>query len=244
MAGGKLGGTRSGYELLQFLGHSVTKLYPALVQIKTDNTFVKALKGVRANADLRLCRNRDAVAASRGEVQFTDFGVSGPAVFELSRAAATDKGPLTLHIDLLPQLSTPEIEELLRRRLSSMPKLTTENLLAGVLHNRLGRTVLRYAGYGLTDPVASLSPADLRKIAGAAKDFALPVVSVLGFDGAQVTAGGIRTAEFDPKTLQSRLVPGLYAAGEVLDIDGDCGGYNLQWAWSSGYLAGLLKSGT
>ena len=244
MAGGKLGGTRSGYELLQSLGHSVTKLYPALVQIKTDNAFVKALKGVRANADLRLCRNRDAVAASRGEVQFTDFGVSGPAVFELSRAAATEKGPLTLHIDLLPQLSTPEIEELLRRRLSSMPELTTENLLAGVLHNRLGRTVLRYAGYGLTDPVASLSPADLRKIAGAAKDFALPVVSVLGFDGAQVTAGGIRTAEFDSKTLQSRLVPGLYAAGEVLDIDGDCGGYNLQWAWSSGYLAGLLKSGT
>ena len=136
------------------------------MQIKTDNTFVKALKGVRANADLRLCRNRDAVAASRGEVQFTDFGVSGPAVFELSRAAATEKGPLTLHIDLLPQLSTPEIEELLRRRLSSMPELTTENLLAGVLHNRLGRTVLRYAGYGLTDPVASLSPADLRKIAG------------------------------------------------------------------------------
>ncbi|MFR1423149.1 MAG: aminoacetone oxidase family FAD-binding enzyme, partial [Dysosmobacter sp.] len=226
------------------LGHSVTKLYPALVQIKTGNTFVKALKGVRANADLRLCRNRDAVAASRGEVQFTDFGVSGPAVFELSRAAATEKGPLTLHIDLLPKLSTSEIEELLRRRLSSMPELTTENLLAGVLHNRLGRTVLRYAGYGLTDPVASLSPADLRKIAGAAKDFALPVVSVLGFDGAQVTAGGIRTAEFDPKTLQSRLVPGLYAAGEVLDIDGDCGGYNLQWAWSSGYLAGLLKSGT
>ena len=156
MAGGKLGGTRSGYELLQSLGHSVTKLYPALVQIKTDNAFVKALKGVRANADLRLCRNRDAVAASRGEVQFTDFGVSGPAVFELSRAAATEKGPLTLHIDLLPQLSTPEIEELLRRRLSSMPELTTENLLAGVLHNRLGRTVLRYAGYGLTDPVASL----------------------------------------------------------------------------------------
>ena len=116
MAGGKLGGTRSGYELLQSLGHSVTKLYPALVQIKTDNTFVKALKGVRANADLRLCRNRDAAAASRGEVQFTDFGVSGPAVFELSRAAATEKGPLTLHIDLLPQLSTPEIEELLRRR--------------------------------------------------------------------------------------------------------------------------------
>ena len=119
-----------------------------------------------------------------------------------------------------------------------MPELTTENLLAGVLHNRLGRTVLRYAGYGLTDPVASLSPADLRKIAGAAKDFALPVVSVLGFDGAQVTAGGAELSGFDPETLESKVVSGLFACGEVLDIDGDCGGYNLQWAWASGRAAG------
>ena len=244
MAGGKLGGTRSGYELLQSLGHSVTKLYPALVQIKTDNTYVKALKGVRANAELRLCRNETPVAASRGEVQFTEFGVSGPAAFELSRAAATEKGPLTLHADLLPQLSAAELEAMLRHRVSSMGALTEENLLAGMLHNRLGRTVLRYAGYGLTDPVSSLSPAALRRIAAAIKDFSLPVLSVLGFDGAQVTAGGVRTAEFDPDTLQSRLVPGLYAAGEVLDIDGDCGGYNLQWAWSSGYLAGQLKGRT
>ena len=132
---------------------------------------------------------------------------------------------------------------MLRQRVSSMGTLTAENLLAGMLHNRLGRTLLRYAGYGLADPVSSLTPAALRRIAAAIKDFSLPVLSVLGFDGAQVTAGGIRTAEFDPDTLQSRLVPGLYAAGEVLDIDGDCGGYNLQWAWSSGYLAGHLKGG-
>lgn len=241
MAGGKLGGTRSGYALLQSLGHSVTKLYPALVQIKTDNTYVKALKGVRANADIRLCRGRETVAASSGETQFTDFGVSGPAVFELSRAAATEKGTLTLVIDLLPQLTAPEIAELLRQRIAAMPALTTENLLAGVLHNRLGRTILRYAGYGLTDPIPALFPEDLEKIASSVKQFSLPVIGVLGFDGAQVTAGGICTSEFDPNTLQSRLIPGLYAAGEVLDIDGDCGGYNLQWAWSSGYLAGQLK---
>ena len=241
MAGGKLGGTRSGYELLQSLGHSITKLYPALVQIKTDNTYVKALKGVRANAALRLCRGRDTVAASQGEVQFTEFGVSGPAVFELSRTAATEKGSLTIHLDLLPQLSAVDMEAMLRQRIAFMVELTAENLLAGMLHNRLGRTILRYAGYSLTDPVAFLSSADLKKVSKAIKDFSLPVIGVLGFDGAQVTVGGIRTAEFDPATLQSRLVPGLYAAGEVLDIDGDCGGYNLQWAWSSGYLAGQLK---
>ena len=133
------------------------------------------------------------------------------------------------------------MEAMLRQRIASMVELTAENLLAGMLHNRLGRTILRYAGYSLTDPIASLSSADLKKVSKAIKDFSLPVIGVLGFDGAQVTAGGIRTAEFDPATLQSRLVPGLYAAGEVLDIDGDCGGYNLQWAWSSGYLAGQLK---
>ena len=241
MAGGKLGGTRSGYELLRSMGHSVTKLLPALVQIKTDNTYVKSLKGVRANAVLRLCRGQDAVAVSQGEVQFTEFGVSGPAVFELSRAAAAEKGPLTIRTDLIPQLSAADIEAMLRQRIASMRELTTENLLAGLLHNRLGRTILRYAGYGLTEPVASLSAPDLEKISKAIKNFSLSVTGVLGFDGAQVTAGGIRTAEFDPATLQSRLVPGLYAAGEVLDIDGDCGGYNLQWAWSSGYLAGLLR---
>ena len=110
----------------------------------------------------------------------------------------------------------------------------------GVLHNRLGRTLVRYAGYDLTTPLPELGEADLQAIAAAVHDFALPVQGTLGFDGAQVTAGGIRTEDFDPRTLQSRLVPGLYAAGEVLDIDGDCGGYNLQWAWSSGNLAGQL----
>ncbi len=241
MAGGKLGGTRSGYQLLQSLGHSVTKLYPALVQIKTDNTYVKALKGVRADAAVALRRDHTLLVASAGELQFTEFGVSGPVAFELSRAASVEKGSLTLHIDLLRHLERAEIQSLLHQRLSAMPALTTENLLAGMLHNRLGRTVLRYAGYGLTDPVTSLGEKDLARIAEAIKDFSLPVLGVLGFDGAQVTAGGISTQEFDPETMESRLVPGLYAAGEVLDIDGDCGGYNLQWAWSSGYLAGQLK---
>ena len=125
MAGGKLGGTRSGYLLLQSMGHNMTKLYPALVQVKTDTTYVKALKGVRATGELTLCRGRDTVAESRGEVQFTEFGVSGPAVFDLSRSAAVEKPPLTLHIDLLPRLSAADTEALLRQRAALMPELTT-----------------------------------------------------------------------------------------------------------------------
>ena len=238
MAGGKLGGTRSGYELLQSFGHSLTKLYPVLVQLKTDNTWVRSLKGVRADAAVTLKRGVEALAESAGEVQFADYGVSGPAIFEISRAASSAKGELSVHLDLLRNLDFNQVQNIIRQRQQSMPTLTLENLLTGMVHNRLGRTVLRYAGYDLNAPVSSLKPNDIKKIAGALGDFALPITGNMGFDGAQVTAGGIRTDEFRPDTLESKLVPGLYAAGEVLDVDGDCGGYNLQWAWASGRLAG------
>lgn len=238
MAGGKLGGTKSGYELLQSLGHHVTRLYPALVQLKTDNTYVRSLKGVRADAAVTLKRGNEVLAESAGEVQFADYGVSGPAIFEISRAAAGEKGELAVHLDLLRDLDFAQVQETIRRRGEVMPTLTLENLLTGMVHNRLGRTVLRYAGYDLNTPVSSLRQGDAKKIAAALKAFALPVTGTQGFDAAQVTAGGVRTDEFDPNTMESKLVPGLYAAGEVLDVDGDCGGYNLQWAWASGRLAG------
>ena len=146
----------SGYQLLESLGHRRTALYPALVQVKTDPTFVRSLKGVRADAAVSLRRGKSVLAESRGEVQFTDFGVSGPAVFEVSRAAAAGKGGLTLHLDLLRSLNLGETAALLRRRRAAMPHLTTENLLTGVLHNRLGRTLLRYAGFSLARPLGSL----------------------------------------------------------------------------------------
>lgn len=241
MAGGKLGGTKSGYELLSSLGHRVTKLYPALVQLRTDNTFVRSLKGVRADAGVRLEQDGQTLAESAGEVQFADYGVSGPAIFEISRAAAVKPEGLTIHLDLLRSLDFAGTAELVEARRQALPGLTLENLLTGMVHNRLGRTVLRYAGYGLNAPVGGLRQRDVNRIAGALKDFALPVTGTQGFEGAQVTVGGMRTDEFDPDTLESRLVPGLYAAGEVLDIDGDCGGYNLQWAWASGHLAGMTR---
>ncbi len=241
VAGGKFGGGRSGYELLASLGHSVTKLYPSLVQIKTETGFVGALKGVRADGRVWLTRGAQTLAESAGEIQFADFGVSGPAIFEISRAASVESGRLTLHIDTLREYARDETERILIARRASMADLSCENFLTGILHNRLGRTLLRYGGYNLAAPIGSLSAADIAEIAGCCKDFALAVTGTPGFDGAQVTAGGARTAEFDPATLQSRLVPGLYAAGEVLDVDGDCGGYNLQWAWASGSLAGQTR---
>ncbi len=241
LAGTRAGGGAGGYELLQSLGHSRTQLYPCLVQIKTDGAFVRALKGIRADAAITLRRGDTVLAKSAGELQFADYGVSGPAVFELSRAAATASGALTLHIDLLRDFSPAEITDILRGRRQAAQNLNIDNLLTGVLHNRLGRVILKQAGYTLTASVRTLSDGDLRAITAACKDLALNVEGTLGFDSAQVTAGGILTAEFDPATLQSKIVPGLYAAGEVLDVDGDCGGYNLQWAWSSGHLAGQTR---
>ena len=135
LAGGKVGGSRGGYDLLQGLGHQCTKLYPALVQLKTDNTFVRALKGIRADAAVTLLKDGRQIAWSKGEVQFTEYGVSGPAVFELSRAAATSSGNLVLELDLLPGFTEEETASLLQQRQQTLPNLTLNNLLTGILHN-------------------------------------------------------------------------------------------------------------
>ena len=241
MAGAKLGGTRSGYQMLKSFGHSCTKLYPALVQLKTDPTWVKSLKGVRAEAGVQIFADSTQLIATRGEVQFTEYGVSGPAIFEVSRAATSIAEPLTVVLDLVPMLDQTALTTLLEQKCRAFPNITLENFLTGILQNRLGRTLLRVCGYKLESVAGSLKKRDLQKIAQTIKAFSLPIIGNMGMDQAQVTAGGIRTDEFDPNTLESKLQPGLYACGEVLDIDGDCGGLNLQWAWSSGRLAGQLK---
>lgn len=239
-AGTKLGGGLSGYQLLRSLGHHCTKLFPSLVQLKTETEFVRALKGVRANASLRLTIHGSLLATASGEVQFTDYGISGPAVFDLSRAAATSEGTV-LHLDLLPDYRGEDLLSALCIRVSRFPALLAEDLLTGILHNRLGRMIVKASGIALNEPLTALSWNALTQVVALCHDLTLHVVGNMGMDGAQVTAGGAQTMEFDPKTMQSRIVPGLYAAGEVLDIDGDCGGFNLQWAWSSGLLAGQLR---
>ena len=238
-AGASLGGVMCGYDLLSSLGHSRTKLYPSLVQLRTDNTWTRPLKGVRADAAVELIRNGRKAAASEGEVQFTDYGVSGPAVFEISRAASPEGGGLEVRLDLVRGYTEKELVNIILNRVYTMPMLTMENLLTGMLHNRLGRVIVRRCGFKLEQPVAGMAYRDARAIAECIKGFVLTVNGTMGIGDAQVTAGGMCTSEFDPETLASRICPGLFACGEVLDIDGDCGGFNLQWAWSSGRLAGM-----
>jgi predicted Rossmann fold flavoprotein len=144
-------------------------------------------------------------------------------------------------LDFLPGVEEKDLlTELLRRQKTELP---TEELLTGILHNRLGRVLSKAAGVSGNGKIADLQTEELEGVCRAVKAFDIPLTEPMGMDSAQVTAGGILTKEFDDKTMESRIIPGLYACGEVLDIDGDCGGYNLQWAWSSGRLAGLHAGG-
>ncbi len=237
LAGTKLGGTMSGYKLLAKFGHRSTRLRPALVQLKSDWSGVAAMKGVRANCHARILRDGAVFAESTGELQFTEYGISGPVVFEISRDVCSNPGQWSCRLDFLPDCTEEALcAELLRRRNTT---LSTEELLTGILHNRLGRVLAKAAGVKGNQNISDLTDSQLRQVCRAVKDFDIPLTEPLGMDSAQVTAGGVLTRDFDPQTMESQLVPGLYACGEVLDIDGDCGGYNLQWAWSSGRCAGL-----
>lgn len=237
LAGTKLGGTMAGYKLLRSMGHKCTKLRPALVQVKTGWNGVAALKGVRANCRAAIFHNDTLHRESGGEIQFTDYGLSGPVIFEISRDACQGAGEWECRLDFLPQVSEAALLAELGRRQGT--NLTAEDLLTGILHNRLGRVLTQAAGIRGRAPISELSSQELEEVCRTVKDFRVSLTEPLGMDSAQVTAGGIVTDEFDPMTMESRLVRGLYACGEVLDVDGDCGGYNLQWAWSSGRLAGL-----
>ena len=237
LAGSKLGGSMSGYKLLRSLGHKITKLRPALVQLRSGWSGCVSLKGVRANCHASVyCGNR-LHSSSVGELQFTEYGLSGPVIFEISRDVCYGGGDWHCRLDFLPNMDEEELFNTLSLRRDS--GLTVEEMLTGILHNRLGRVLTATAGIRGQRTVETVTDEELHGLCAIVKGLDLELTETMGMDSAQVTAGGAVTAEFDPKTMESRLVPGLYACGEVLDVDGDCGGYNLQWAWSSGRLAGL-----
>jgi len=241
LAGTKLGGSMSGYQLLRSFGHKCTKLRPNLVQLKSDWKGCASLKGVRANCHAAIYHDGQLYSESTGELQMTEHGLSGPVIFEISRDACQGKGKWVCRLDFLPEKEASWLEQELIRRKNTHWK--AEDLLTGILHNRLGRVLTQAVGISGYVPISQLEENEIAAVVHAVKSFEVELTEPMGMDAAQVTAGGIATSEFDPITMESRLVPGLYACGEVLDIDGDCGGYNLQWAWSSGHLAGRSAGG-
>ncbi len=227
----KLGSDGSGFDIAARLGHTVTPLSPSLVQLKTSKSIVRSVKGLKA--DVRLTAASGAVD-EYGELLFTDYGLSGPAVFAASsRVNAGD----TLIADLMPDYTQEEVLKLLLRARSTYK--TLDNYLVGILDKRIGMAVIKECGIAPFSKLTSeVTDEEARLIAERIKAWRFPVTGTMSWSNAQVTKGGVDTSEIDAETLRSKLVPHLYLCGEILDIDGDCGGFNLQWAWSSGYIAG------
>lgn len=237
----QLGGSSDGCRLLERFGHTVTPLTPALTPVKTDPARVKPLKGVRVRAAVTLFIDGTPGPRELGEVQFTEQGLSGIAVMQLSsRIGADTKGKhsFALSLDLMPDFTREEVHRLLTGRLSYAGEELVSDFMTGLLPKRVGQTAAKEAGACLSQPAGSLPGGVWGKLARMLKDWRFEAKGTLSWPQAQVTAGGARLCEFDPVTLQSKRVPGLYAAGEVLNVDGPCGGYNLQWAWASGFAAG------
>lgn len=233
-----LGSNGSGFKLLEGLGHHITRLAPALVQLKTPTDEVKSLQGIKIEGMLTIMSEDEILASDSGEILFTDYGISGPPVFQLSTYAARYQN-LTASIDFMSEYPLKNVYDILENRRDTLSHLTMESYFTGLLNKRLGNIISRRAGIEkLSFPVNRLSKEQLWKMASLIKDLRLDIIGTKGFANAQVTAGGVLTSEFSPYTMESKICKGLYCAGEVYDIFGDCGGYNLQWAWSSGRLAG------
>ena len=240
MASPDLGGSGSGYKLLSALGHTLVPLYPSLVQIKTENTLPRALKGIKFKGVVTLLDGETVIGSESGEVLFAEYGLSGPPVLQLSHFLGENAyGEIAVQLDFLPEFSADKLTDLLLERRALLGHLTLEYYQAGLVNKKLGQLLLKQT---LQDSLGrlcgSLRDEEVRRCAAVLKGCRLPVEGTLGWKHAQVTAGGVDTRDFEAETMESRRMPGLYCAGELLDVDGDCGGFNLQWAWASGRLAG------
>ena len=226
-----LGTDGSSYSLLENLGHKKTKLYPSIVQLKADVKRLKGLKGLKQKVTGLSILDGKVVAKSYGDIMFTDYGLSGNVAFYLSSYFA-GKTNTFIEIDFCPELSEVELTKLIKNKQTNCSYLTVEHLLSGIMNTKIASAILRNSNVNLDLTVDKINADKISKLI---KTYRVEILGSLGFDGAQVTKGGIKVCDFDDITLQSKLIKNLYATGEVLDVDGDCGGYNLTWAFSSAF---------
>ncbi len=235
--GYKCGSDGSMFELLKKSGFKTVDTTPAIVQIKTQTDIVKQLKGIKVDANVTLKCGARALRQEYGEVLFCDYGLSGPAVMQLSREVARSKNDMYLSLDIMPEISLDELKKKLEKRVNNIKMRTLDEFFTGLLQKRVGQVILKICGCQLSDTAESLNNDKIDLIAKTIKSFDFKALDTTGFVNSQVTAGGISTDEFINTTMESKGYKGFYAVGEILDIDGDCGGFNLQWAWSSAFCA-------
>ncbi len=233
------GSDGNGYELAKRLGHSVTKIYPALCGVKCEGDFWKSVAGVRCQASLIIENDVTGEGISFGELQFTDYGISGIPVFQISRILAGMVDSQTrpvVDIDLVPDVDEGTLFNEITARVMLLPDRTAEQILCGILNKKIAACILKRIGMGANEFFTD-NKEKLLGTVNTIKHFRVTVKGINSFDQSQTTAGGVPLNEING-FFESRFVPGLFITGEILDVDGVCGGYNLQWAWSSGYIAG------
>lgn len=242
MAAPVLGSDGSGYTLARSLGHSLVPVVPALVQLRVLDNPLKRAAGVRTDVTVSIYENNKFMGADTGELQITEYGISGIPVFQVSRHAAKAlyyKRPVRAEIDFLPEIPLETMTALLRFRRKKQDKTCISEAMLGLFNKKLIPCLLKNAGIKPQLKICELSESQLHNFVRTCRNFPLTISDTNGFEHAQVCAGGVKLSEINASTMESLCCSGLYLAGEILDADGICGGYNLQWAWATGYLAGL-----
>lgn len=235
----------SGYSYAEKMGHSIIPIVPALVQVKAVGKEFKTVAGVRCPAALTLYINDNFICREEGELQLTDYGISGFPVFQLSRHVAYGayyKKKMLITVDFLPEINKEEWEKLLFKKWSSFSKeLTLEDFFMGYLNRKINYMIITSLGYKAETSLSKLKLKDLHFIGKKMKNWTVLPEDTKAYESAQICAGGVSLEEITEK-MESKLIKNLYFCGEIVDVDGRCGGYNLQWAWTSGYLAGKYAS--
>ena len=236
-----LGSDGSGYELAKSLGHSISPVVPALVQLVGNSKCFKLVSGVRTHATVSIYIDNKYVSSDTGELQLTNYGISGIPVFQVSRYASKallKKKNVLAEIDFLPTMTENELEQFVSMRKTTHGNRTAENFFIGMLHRKLAAMLLKEAYIPLHITANEIREDKWERLLELIKHFKVEIVDTNSFDQAQVCAGGVSTKEVNLDTLESMYAEDLYLTGELLDVDGMCGGYNLQWAWATGFIAG------
>lgn len=239
------GSDGNGHSILKKLSHTTTDVFPGLVQLKLEGNIFKQVNGVKLVGTAGVYHNNNLIVQDRGDILFTDYGISGPPILQISRKAIEyiNSGKVVeLRISIIDTKTTEELYEYLIIRFKKLWMKDLEKSLVGLINKKMILPIIKELNLDKTENVGSMNNDDIFKIAELLTTWSFKIIGNKGWGQAQITAGGINTNEVNNKTMESKIVEGLYIVGELLDIDGDCGGFNLQWAWSSGYIAGLNSS--
>jgi predicted Rossmann fold flavoprotein len=238
----KTGSDGSGYKLAKSLCHSIVEPLPGIVQLKLDYPYLKALAGIKFNGRAYLSVDNEILREDIGEILFTDYGISGPPILQISSDASRNlhkNKTVEIIVDMMPELNIEEVDNFLQGHLAVFSHRSISDALVGVINKKLIPILLKDIGIkDIHMPCYELDWKCKASLSKRLKKWVFTCIDTNGFNNAQVTVGGVNTAEINPKTLESTIVPNLYFCGEILDVTGDCGGFNLQWAWNSGFLVG------